>query len=363
MATAFSLTTVGSLAAFALGACASGFAGAVGPSDVLRPLPPQVFWAGLPPAAASAAASGTVPLCDRRVDGRILIPGGRSTTGVDQEGLRLIGALCQHEPLGMRCDDEHLKRHFLAEVAAHRVTLSSYAIDRTEVTVAAYGRCVAAGECPPPDCGAGDPRFDQPDLPVTFVDWDAASRLLPVGRREAPDGGRVGVRGARRGGANVPVGQRLQPLPLTTGRCRRATRRTERTGSWAWRRSGSFPDGATPLGVLDLAGNAAEWVSDFFDVDPRGVGFAPGPVTNPTGPKTGSVHVVRGGDFEDGAPFMRAASRNDSAGASPTVGFRCVADEGSHRCESRTSPTCTCFRSRAWVRCGFSTSGSPATPT
>ncbi len=136
----------------------------------------------------------------------------------------------------------------------------------------------------------------------------------------------MGVRGARRGGANVPVGQRLQPLPLQP-RSLSASDATDATDGFAGLAPvGSFPDGATPLGVLDLAGNAAEWVSDFFDVDPRGVGFAPGPVTNPTGPKTGSVHVVRGGDFEDGAPFMRAASRNDSAGASPTVGFRCAAD-------------------------------------
>jgi formylglycine-generating enzyme required for sulfatase activity len=89
----------------------------------------------------------------------------------------------------------------------------------------------------------------------------------------------------------------------------------------------SFPDGATPLGVVDMAGNAAEWVSDYYDPDQEnGLGYPNASQINPTGPVTGAFHLVRGGSYRDGAAWMRTASRRrtDSA-ASPTVGFRCAA--------------------------------------
>src|SRR5262249_20303276 len=86
---------------------------------------------------------------------------------------------------------------------------------------------------------------------------------------------------------------------------------------------GSFPDSAPPLGILDMAGNASEWVSDVWDVDDNGFGYPPGAAVNPKGPQAGVGHVVRGGSFADGAAWVRAAARGRMLDLrAPTTGFR-----------------------------------------
>ena len=87
---------------------------------------------------------------------------------------------------------------------------------------------------------------------------------------------------------------------------------------------GSFPDGRTPLGILDLAGNAAEWVADLYDLDANNLGYSPQPQTNPKGASSGIAHVVRGGSYADGAAWMRGAARSTVLLRSPQVGFRCA---------------------------------------
>ena len=92
---------------------------------------------------------------------------------------------------------------------------------------------------------------------------------------------------------------------------------------------GSFPDGATANGVLDMAGNVEEWVADFYDRDEdQAFGYPLGAQVNPVN-VTYSVwgHVVRGGSYLDGAWMLRSGARGISpGGASRTVGFRCAAD-------------------------------------
>jgi formylglycine-generating enzyme required for sulfatase activity len=93
---------------------------------------------------------------------------------------------------------------------------------------------------------------------------------------------------------------------------------------------GSFPDGVTALGVFDMAGNAAEWVADVWATDEEGFGYPAASQVNPRGPTTGGFHVVRGGSYEEGAAWMRGASRTTTALVrSAAIGFRCAADVGS----------------------------------
>lgn len=68
---------------------------------------------------------------------------------------------------------------------------------------------------------------------------------------------------------------------------------------------GSYPEGASPYGLLDMAGNVREWCQDWYDAKYY---LAP-PYKNPTGPKVGIKSVLRGCCWGSGAVFLRCADR------------------------------------------------------
>ncbi len=84
---------------------------------------------------------------------------------------------------------------------------------------------------------------------------------------------------------------------------------------------GSYPNGATPQGVLDLAGNAFEWTRDWYDAYPGG---------EPRPEHGQEARVVRGGSFQSFIEQqLRSANRAyfPPGDKNPQVGFRCVAEQ------------------------------------
>ena len=84
----------------------------------------------------------------------------------------------------------------------------------------------------------------------------------------------------------------------------------------------SGEEGRSPYGLHHMAGNAAEWVEDWFGIDY----YATMPDRNPPGAHQGRYKVVRGGSWKSAPPLLRTATRS---GASPeqraaTIGFRCA---------------------------------------
>lgn len=80
---------------------------------------------------------------------------------------------------------------------------------------------------------------------------------------------------------------------------------------------GSFS--ASPLGLFDLGGNAAEWVSDRYTVYPAGAPLA----VDPAGPADGQYHVIRGSGWRhSGVSELRLSFRDFGDSGRLDVGFR-----------------------------------------
>ena len=87
---------------------------------------------------------------------------------------------------------------------------------------------------------------------------------------------------------------------------------------------GSFPGSASPYGIHDLAGNAAEWVADWYDPNY----YRNAPLTDPTGPSRGAIKAMRGGSWLKPAVSLRTTDRDwGTLDTRPSgTGFRCAKD-------------------------------------
>lgn len=214
------------------------------------------------------------------------------------------------------------------EHPAHLVKLSSFELDRTEVTVRQYWECVAAGACAAPTADSSadephylnDPAFD--NHPVVNVPWLEASHYCTWRGKRLP----TEAEWEFAAGWNIEQGAKLQ---WSWGN--EAASGPVNVGDTSLGKAvvvGSLVADKSPLGVLDMGGNVSEWVFDWYKVDYYGVADE----TNPIGPTNrrgeGVGKVVRGGSFADSLEHARVANRGNQAeeyGYS-TVGFRCARD-------------------------------------
>ncbi len=298
-----------------------------------------------------AGAAGVTSVVAPAAGATVYVPSGEFVMGADERGVLRAVYLCRRERqrlartlgeapdaalfelrarvLGQLCGDAQAElplcdpRQFERETAARTVWLAAYRIDRTEVTVAAYDRCVRAGRCRAPAFAPGTPWFGVASHPVVGVDWDDARRYCAW------------------------VGARLP----TEAEWERAARGTdERTFPWGWQWDegranhgalraecrddedghpytapvGSYPAGASPVGALDMAGNVMEWVADAM-----GEGAAPPDrAVAPRGPAPASLRVARGGGWNHTGFALRTTWRTGvPAGARErNLGFRCARD-------------------------------------
>ena len=198
----------------------------------------------------------------------------------------------------------------------HRVQVSDFCMDLTEVTVAAYRRCVMGSGCTAPEtinyCNWGVAGRD--DHPINCVTWDQS--LAYCQRRGAALPTEAQWEYAARGtdGRIYPWGDDGPDTQL----CWNFTA--------VWNGTcpvGSFPEGRSPFGVLDMAGNVGEHVADWFGY----YGDLPsGLLIDPTGPAGGSTRVIRDNSWDGSNPrWYRAAMRGDINPRLPyRVGFRCA---------------------------------------
>lgn len=261
----------------------------------------------------------------------IYIPAGEFLMGTTETEYDLLKAL----------KEQYEYEIFKDELPQHAVYLDAYYIDKTEVSQAQYALCVADGACPSINwVGCWRPegydlqldKFIADDQPVICVDWNQAYAYCKWADRRLPSEAEWEKAARGTDGKIYPWGNefdchkgnfddetQINPETVLGGANCDSFNCTAPVGS--------FETGASPYGVLNMAGNVAEWIADSYE----GEYYLESPPNNPQGPSLGNYRVMRGGSWGNREDNVRSANRQ---GVMPhnffiILGFRCADNDPS----------------------------------
>ncbi len=213
------------------------------------------------------------------------------------------------------------------EHPAHSLTVTGFCMERLEVTEAEYDACVSAGTCTAPgsDAMCNSQNAARGGHPVNCVDWNQAMTYCNyIGARLPTEPeweyAARGTDGRRYPWGNQPPNARL--LNACGDECvayattvHNETKKAMYPGNDGYAETapvGSYPRGASPFGILDMAGNVYEWTSSPYCNYPQHACATP-------------YRMYRGGGWYT-EKTATAATRNGhlTTEKSVVVGIRCA---------------------------------------
>lgn len=199
---------------------------------------------------------------------------------------------------------------YRGETPAQAAFLPEYSIDKYEVTVSRYKRFLEKTGRPPPR-DFDNPRFNQPDHPVVGVTWEDASMYCRWLGKRLPTEAEWEKAARGKDGRRYPWGNTPDEMKTNALGKKDHYRYTAPVGQ--------FPEGQSPYGVMDMAGNVWEWTQDWYlpyhGNDQKSDLFGK------------KLKVIRGGSWNSNMDLARSALRGKSFPdkAYNYIGFRCAA--------------------------------------
>ena len=283
------------------------------------PAPPPEPEPPPPPPLPTSPEGVTIPPCpDAAVDGMLCVEGGPFIRGIDGKHA---------------CDEYEVKWSKDNASPAATVWVSSYYLDKSEVTYGEYQACVADGACPERKPNYHDFRRD--DVPMTGLSWFEARTYCQAQGKRLPTEAEFARAARGTDGAPPPWGN-------APADCKNSVIMDESGRGCGTPKAGTHPEKGRPLavgsrplqgGFNDLIGNAEEWVDDWYqpyaDCGDACLG------TDPRGPCAGEdtcaqseTKLVKGGSWYWGAVCATGYNRRHHFPKNQPYhhfGFRCAA--------------------------------------
>jgi formylglycine-generating enzyme required for sulfatase activity/serine/threonine protein kinase len=248
----------------------------------------------------------------------LLVSAGEFSRGLDQKI-----ALEECEKFNSPIPCEYIGNLGNLEGQIHMIYVDAFYMDKTEVTNEMYKKCVEAKICTPPSSNLYYTNAEYANHPVTYVSWDKAKTYCEWRGARLPteaewEKAARGVDGRIYPWGNIFAGDRAN---FCDKNCYEPER--DPNSDDGFRETapvGSFPQGRSPYGIEDMAGNVWEWVADWYGY------LYDKQMINPQGPTIGSEKVIRGGSWMSisYSLFTSCRDANDPKKGFQQIGFRCA---------------------------------------
>jgi len=273
-----------------------------------------------------AILSLLVSACNERVDSPIVGTLPLETINTPKDGAVMVYVPAGEFLMGTSdADIEYYKEIFpLRDIARfdnerpqRTVFVDAFYIDKFEVTNQQYKKFLTETGYEPKHYLDYSP-YNTPNFPAAVLEWEDAVAYAEWAGKRLPTEAEWEKAARGTDGRIWPWGNEWDGTKLSgndgTGM---------RDGYKETAPVGQFPQGASPYGAHDMAGNLWEWVADWYDENYYHT--APTKV-NPKGPETGDGHVLKGGGWAENLDFTRCANRLGGNPGSLLRGFRCAMD-------------------------------------